>query len=98
MVPDRVIDTNRGGRLVLNRLARGLLAGGLLGAVAGTMIMVRRRQRMKAEMAGMRSFRRRAGKALRTVTINAVRVGSALKSGGQAFANRMAQRNAWGRT
>lgn len=84
----------------MNRFARGLLTGGLLGlAAAGTMMMVgRRRQMMMMRMANTRKLRRRAYRTMRMVTDHAMRLGSAVKSGTAAFTSRLAQSDNWGRT
>jgi len=80
----------------LNRLVRGILAGGLLGlAAAGAMTMVNRRQRLRMmRMRNMSGTRR----TLKMVRNNAFRIGSALKSGTEAFASRLAETGSWGRT
>ena len=84
----------------MNRLVRGMLAGGLVGvAAAGTFMMVgRRRQRMMARMARPQMMRRRARHTLRIVRDGAFRLGSAFKSGTDAFASRLSKRGSWGRT
>ena len=84
----------------MNRLARGLLAGGLVGmAAAGTMMMVGRRHQMRmSRMARPQMLRRRARHTIGMVTDNAVRLGSAFKSGTVAFANRLTEKRGWGRT
>lgn len=84
----------------MNRLVRGLLAGGLVGvAAAGTMIMAGRRHQMRmGRMAHPRMLRRRARHTIRMVTDNAFRLGSAFKSGTVAFANRLTEKRGWGRT
>ncbi len=84
----------------MNRFAKGILAGGLMGVVAaGTMMIAgRRRQRMLAEMKAARMFRNRARRTLRSVKDGALRFGSALKYGTSAFADRMQQKGSWGRT
>jgi len=84
----------------LNRLVRGLLTGGLVGVAAvGAMMMVGRRHQMRmSRMARPQMLRRRARHTIRMVTNNAVRLGSAFKSGTVAFANQLTEKRGWGRT
>ncbi len=84
----------------MNRLARRLLAGGLMGvAAAGAIMMVGRRRQMRmSRMARPRMMRRRARHTIRMVRDNALRLGSALKSGTVAFASRLTEKGDWGRT
>lgn len=84
----------------MNRLLRGLLTGGLVGvAAAGTMMAIGRRRRMMlARMARPQMMRRRARRTIRMVRDNAVRFGSAFRSGTAAFASRLAEKGSWGRT
>ena len=78
----------------MHRLARGLLTGGLVGmAVAGTIMMVGRRRQMRmSRMARPQMLRRRARHTIGMVRDNALRLGSAFKSGSVAFANRLVEK------
>lgn len=81
----------------MNRLLRGIIAGGLLGlATAGTMTMVGHRRRMRL-LRAERMRRERARRTIRMVRDNTVRFGAALKSGAEAFASRWAEKGRWGR-
>lgn len=81
----------------MNRLLRGIVAGGLLGlATAGTIAMVGRRRQMRL-LRAERMRRERARRTIRMVRDNAIRFGAALKSGTEAFASRWAEKGNWGR-
>ncbi|MGE5530398.1 MAG: hypothetical protein ACM3X6_14825 [Patescibacteria group bacterium] len=82
----------------LNRFARGLLTGSLLGAAtAGTMMLVaRRRSRLMAEMRASRMFRNRARRAVRAMTESAARFGSFVRHGTMSMVRRT-QKGSWGR-
>ncbi|MGE5549555.1 MAG: hypothetical protein ACM3ZC_03380 [Bacteroidota bacterium] len=84
----------------MNRFARGMLTGGLLGlAAVGTMMMIgRRQQRRMMRMANSRRLRHRARRTINAVGKNAMRFGSAVRSGTAAFASRLAEKDSWGRT
>ena len=81
----------------MNRFLRGILAGGLLGlAAVGTAAVVGRRRVRATRM--RRVMRGRSRRTIRMVRDNAARLGSALRSGTAAFADRLAEKGGWGRT
>lgn len=83
----------------MNRVARGLLTGGLLGlATAGLMMLAGNRSRRRMLQSRSRMLRHRARHTMRAVRDNAKRFGAAVKIGSAAFASRLAEKDSWGRT
>lgn len=75
------------------------MTGGILGlAAAGLVMLAGNRSQRRMLQSRSRMLRYRARRTMRAVRDNAKRFGSAFKVGSVAFANRLAEKDAWGRT
>lgn len=77
----------------MNKLVRGVVTGGLIGAGVGVvMLMMRSRNQMMMKR-GPQDLNERTLGTMRMVKDNAMRWTSAVKSGTEAFSRKLTQRN-----
>ena len=76
----------------MNRLTRGLFIGTLVGSAVGLMMLIRKRQGMMDSSDQVTRVTRRSRNAMRMVKDKAHRWTSAVKSGSEAFTDKLARR------